>query len=207
MEEGFVVPTLAEICKVVNKHPKMVHGCYVFGSRVYGTANEASDWDIILIANAPSPEVEYKSDKFNVHVIVPDKFRKDVKDNHIRAIECLFAPEWAQIKPFECEFVYKPDSFRHNISHTVSNSWVKAKKKLEQGDYYIGLKSLFHALRIAKFGIEFAENGKISFESSNWIWTKLSSRKWTWEELKEYWQPTRNELLTTFRSFCDKKAK
>jgi hypothetical protein len=77
---------------------------------------------------------------------------------------------------------------------------------LEQGDYYIGLKSLFHALRIAKFGIQFVESQSIDFKSSNWIWTKLSSREWTWDELKEYWQPTRNELLTTFRSFCEKKA-
>jgi predicted nucleotidyltransferase len=200
------VPTLEEICLIANRHPKMVHGCYIFGSRVYGTASDESDWDVILIANAPSPEVEYKTERINVHVIVPDVFAKDVRDNHIRTIECLLAPEWAIIKPyinFE-DFVFKSKSFRHNISHTVSNSWVKCKKKLEQGDYYIGIKSLFHSLRIADFGIQFAKTRQINFQSSNPLWKELSSKEWTWEELKEKYQPLRNKLLTEFRILSEK---
>jgi predicted nucleotidyltransferase len=202
-----MVPTLEEICKEVNKHPKMVKGCYVFGSHVYGTSNNESDWDIVLIANASASEVEYKSDKLNVHILTPDKFAKDVRDNHIRAIECIFAPEWAILKPVinPEEFVYKQESFRHNISHTVSNSWVKCKKKLEQGDYHIGIKSIFHSLRIGQFGIQFASKGSIDFSENNWLWEELSSRTWSWDELKEKYQPLRNELMTSFRKLAEKE--
>jgi len=206
---NLTTPSLSEICDSVGKHIKLVKGCYVFGSRVYGTADEYSDWDIILIANAPSPEVEYKVGNLNVHIVVPDKFKDWVRVNHIKAIECLFAPEWARIKPFECEFIYKEDSFRHNISHTVSNSWVKAKKKIENGDHYIGIKSLFHSLRIAKFGEQFSREGRIDFGSMNHVWREIIFRdvdeEWEWSELKEKYQPLRNSLLTEFRQVAKVK--
>jgi predicted nucleotidyltransferase len=198
------IPTFEEVYTAVGKHPKLIKGCYIFGSRVYGTASDDSDWDIILVANAPSPDVEYNVGKFNIHIIVPDLFEKLVRDNHIKAIECIFAPQWAQLKPYPIEFVFKPDSFRHNVSHTVSNSWVKCKKKLEQGDYYIGIKSLFHSLRIVSFGIQFAVEGYIVFSTMNYVWDDLNNREWSWEELKEKYQPIRNNLMSAFRKYCEK---
>lgn len=198
------IPTFEEVYTAVGKHPKLIKGCYIFGSRVYGTASESSDWDIILVANAPSPDVEYNVGKFNIHIIVPDLFEKLVRDNHIKAIECIFAPQWAQLKPYPIEFVFKPDSFRHNVSHTVSNSWVKCKKKLEQGDYYIGIKSLFHSLRIAGFGIQFTMSREIKFDYYNIYWKELSEREWSWEELKEKYQPIKNAKMTVFRQYCKK---
>jgi len=200
-----MIPTLEEICTAVNKNQKMVSGCYVFGSQVYGTADRRSDWDIILIANSSSPEVEYNVGNLNIHVIVPDVFMEYVRVNHIKALECLYAPKWAQIKPFDCDFTFKEDSFRHNISHTVSNSWVKCKKKLMQSDYRIGVKSMFHALRIADFGIQFAKTGKIEFGSMNWVWKEIESREWNWLELQNRFQPLRNELLTEFRKLANKE--
>ena len=198
------IPTFEEVYTAVGKHPKLIKGCYIFGSQVYGTASENSDWDIILVANAASPDVEYNVGKFNIHIIVPDLFEKLVRDNHIKVIECLFAPEWAQLKPYPIEFVFKPDSFRHNVSHTVSNSWVKCKKKLDQGDYYIGIKSMFHSLRIASFGIQFSMKREIQFDYCNIYWRELSEKEWDWGKLKEKYQPIKNALLTVFRENCKK---
>jgi predicted nucleotidyltransferase len=199
-----MTPRIEDILKVANVHPSRVKGCYFFGSRVYGTASETSDWDVILVANSSSPEREFKSELLNVHVIVPDLFTKYVHDNHVKAIECIFAPEWAVLKAFPCEFVYRERSFRHNFSHTVSNSWVKCMKKLAQGDYYQGTKSIFHALRIADFGVQFATQQKIDFASSNHVWEEISAREWSWEELKSKYQPLRNSLLTQLRKVAIK---
>lgn len=196
---------LNRIAKVVKKHPSMIKGCYVFGSRVYQTNKEESDWDIILVVNNSVPEVEYKDDLYNIHLITPDLFEKQLKDNHIRAIECVFAPEWAIIKPFEHNFSFKENSFRHNVSHIVSNSWVKCKKKLEQDDYYIGIKSLFHSLRIGMFATQFALDRKIDFTQANYIWDELSSKKWTWDELDTKYKPLRNKILSDFRLTCSKE--
>lgn len=201
------IPSFEEICKRCNKHPKMVHGCYIFGSRVYGTADRYSDWDIMLIANSSSHEIEFNDGRFNIHIVTPYRFKEWCDVNHIKAIECMFAPAWAQLKHFDYEFIFKEDSFRHNISHAVSNSWVKCKKKLMESSYYTGIKSMFHSLRIANFGIQFANHGKIDFASMNWLWWELTNREgeWNWLELKEKYQPLRNELLTEFRTFVKKE--
>lgn len=200
-------PLLSDIIAAAQIHPKKVKGCYVFGSRVYQSASEYSDWDIILIANSPSYEVEIRSGDLNIHIITPDLALKYAKDNHIKAIELICAPEWAKLMEFDFKFVYKEDSFRHNISHTVSNSWVKAKKKIQQGDYYIGIKSLFHSLRIVDFGIQFSSSRKIDFTSSNWIWDEINvDLEFQWEDLFTKYKPLLNERLSDFRKLAPKKS-
>ena len=198
-----MIPTLEQISKTAKIHPFKIKGCYIFGSRVYLTNSPESDWDIILVANNSVNEVEIKTTELNIHVITPDAFSKLVEDNHIKAIECLFAPSWAILKPFDIEFTYKPASFRHNVSQTVSNSWVKARKKIElENEPHIGIKSLFHSLRIANFGIQFAKTGKIDFTAMNDVWKDISTSKVDWKEFKDKYQPLRNELLTEFRKVC-----
>lgn len=204
MEDKNII--IAEVLAQANVHPLKVKGMYIFGSRVYGTVGPDSDYDVILIANASAPDVEVKGEKYNIHIIVPDLWNKLLRDNHIKAIECVFAPDWAQLIPCsdKSEFVYKEESFRHNVSHTVSNSWVKCKKKLAQGDYYIGIKSMFHALRIIDFGIQFAAHRQIQFNSANWIWDHLKDRDWTWEELETRYKSYRNVQLSEFRKLASK---
>lgn len=205
--ENLKTPQLPEIIEAAKIHPKKIKGCYIFGSRVYQTASEFSDWDIILIANSTSYETEIRVGDYNIHIITPDLALKYAKDNHIKAIELICAPEWAKLLEFDFKFVYKEDSFRHNISHTVSNSWVKAKKKIQQGDYYIGIKSLFHSLRIVDFGTQFSSTGKIDFTSSNWIWNEINvEEEFEWKDLYDKYKPLLNERLTDFRKLAPKKS-
>ena len=194
-----MIPTLDDILKTAKIHPLKVKGCYIFGSQVYGTAKRDSDWDIILVANNSVNEQEIKHPIYNIHIITPDHFQKLATDNHIKIIECLFAPQWAILKEFPLNFKYKEPSFRHNVSHSVSNSWVKAKKKLEVGETYIGIKSLYHSLRMVTFAIQFAETKCIDFHSTIDLWKDIISTEPNWEVLKDKFQPLRNELLTKFR--------
>lgn len=198
---------LSEVLRISKIHPTRVKGAYIFGSKVYGTSSYNSDTDVILIANNSIPDTEIKHPLYNIHVITPDVFLKLVKDNHIKAFECIFAPDEFILMPYNgLAYKLKYDSLRHNISQTVSNSWVKCKKKLENDEYYIGVKSLFHSLRIADFGIQIARDGKISdYTSSNYIWEEISSKPdWTWDELRDKYQSKRNQLLTEFRKHAEK---
>jgi hypothetical protein len=204
METFNEIPTINEISEAAGRPLPFIKGCYIFGSRVYGTADRRSDWDIILIANAPQDELELSINSLNIHIVSPYKFLMWVNMNNIKAIECLFAPKWARLIDFDCDFKYIEPRFRHDISHTVSNSWVKCKKKLKKSEYRTGIKSLFHSLRIADFGIQFVESGEIDFTSSNWIWEKLSTREWNWLDLDQEWRELKNERMTQFRSICKK---
>jgi hypothetical protein len=202
-----MIPTAEEVIKRSKIHPSKVKSIYVFGSRVYGTSGYGSDWDFIMIANNSTSNQEIRSGDFNIHVIVPDEFEKLLKDHHPGAIECLFAPEqFRLLETVKFDFKLSITSLRHSFSHVSSNSWVKCKKKLEQGDYYIGVKSLFHSLRIPMFGIQIAKDGSITdFSCANKIHDIIFSRNdWTWEELDEKFRGLKNQILTDFRKVTQK---
>jgi len=201
-----MIPTTQDIILHSGLHPKRVYNIYVFGSRVYSTHSENSDWDIIMVANNSVEAIELKGEKYNIHIYTPDKFKEDLEWHRINNLECIYAPTWAKLQE---NTTYNLDinfpKLRHATSHISSNSWVKCKKKLEIGDYYTGIKSIFHSLRIPMFATQVATKGTIyDFEVANLIWEKLISKEWTWEELDNEFREMRNGILTDFRKVCEK---
>lgn len=201
------IPTSEEVIKRAKLHPSRVKAIYIFGSRVYGTADNSSDWDFRVIANTSLTNQEVKSGNFNIHIQTPDQFQKLLDDHHPGALECYFAPDKFKILDnHEFNFNLIIPRLRHSFSHTSSNSWVKCKKKLNQGDYHIGVKSLFHSLRIPLFGQQIAKKGYIyDFTSANYIWDKIKSKyDWTWDELDSEFRNLRNNILSDFRNCTSK---
>lgn len=211
------IPSLDMIIKTSGLHPSRVFNVHIFGSQVYGTATPESDWDIIMVANNSVESTEQRRGLFNIHVYTPDKFKADLEWHRINNLECIFAPDWAKLKEtIRYDFKLNQSKLRHAISHVSSNSWVKCHKKIDITDeYYIGIKSLFHSIRIPMFGTQIASLGRINdFECANWVWDKLTFKdqpyymrnklKWTWEELDKEFRPIHNQVLTEFRKVCSK---
>lgn len=211
------IPTLDTVIKSSGIHPSRVFCVYIFGSQVYGTANKDSDWDIIMVANNSVESTELRKGLFNIHVYTPNKFQADLDWHRINNLECIYAPDWAKLKEtIKWEFKFDTAKLRHSISHISSNSWVKAKKKLIVVDeYYIGIKSLFHSIRIPMFGTQIGSFGKITdFSCANWVWDKLQFKdqpmymrdrmRWTWDELDKEFRPVLNETMTEFRKVAGK---
>lgn len=196
--------TKEEIIQKSGLHPLRVKNIYIFGSHCYKVASDKSDYDILIIANTPYEETEIVVDNFNIHILTLNRFLEGLRQFNIRNIECLLSPYIIQ-EEIKIALEIKIPGLRHSISHICSNSWVKAKKKLEQGDYYIGIKSLFHSLRIAMFGIQLATYGEIKdWTCANWIWNVIKSKTWTFEELDNYFREERNRLMTEFRKITKK---
>jgi predicted nucleotidyltransferase len=201
--------TIDDIIKASGLHKSRVHNIYLFGSRVYETHSDNSDWDIIVVANNSVEAIEIKSDLYNIHIYTPKKFQEDLDWHMPKNIECLFAPSCAKLQEkIKFDFTLDVRKLRHAISHVSSNSWIKAKKKISQNnddDYYIGVKSLFHSLRIPMFATQIATTGCINdFTSANFIWNKINSKIWTWEELDLEFRELRNNILTEFRKLTEK---
>jgi len=214
--------TIDNIIKESGLHKSRVHNIYVFGSRVYETHSDNSDWDIIVVANNSVESIEIKSDLYNIHIYTPKKFQEDLDWHMPKNIECYFAPSWAKLQErIKFDFTLDIKKLRHATSHVSSNSWVKSKKKLEIGDYHLGIKSLFHSLRIPMFSTQLINTGQIDFTSANFIWNKLnrvdknwchysdlpsanSYKSWNWEELDLEFRELRNNILTEFRKVTEK---
>ena len=203
------LPTLETIIKTSGLHPSRVFNVYLFGSRIYGTADQNSDWDVIMVANNSVESTEIRRGLFNIHVYTPDKFQADLDWHRINNLECIFAPDWAKLKEtIKFDFKLVIPKLRHSISHISSNSWVKAKKKIMVADdYKSGIKSLFHSIRIVMFGTQIVSTGRISdFECANYIWKNIMTKyNWTWKELDNEFREIHNKVLTEFRLVANEK--
>jgi predicted nucleotidyltransferase len=184
-------------------HPSKVYNIYPFGSRCYNTANENSDYDFIVVANNSVESIEYNFKDINFHIETPDFFQSKLDWNDPKYFECVLW-DYPLLENIPFELKIDEPKFRHSVSHISSNSWVKAKKKIYQGDTYLGQKSLFHSLRIPMFAIQIMKEQHISdWECANMYWEDIKEIK-GWDILKKKYQPIRNNIMSEFRKLCSK---
>lgn len=175
---------------------------YDYGSRVYGTATEKSDYDYIIVVESDK-DLYYSVSKPNVHLTVysESRFIKEIENHHISVLECIFQEN---DDPYRKYFKLNKSQLRRSISATAGNSFVKAKKKMRQGDHYIGKKSLFHSLRILGYGIQIAVTGMIkdysAYNSYHDIIMGMTTNEW--EDYQKIFKPEYNRKKSEFRSLA-----
>jgi len=158
-----------EIIDFVKIHPSRISNIYLYGSRVYGTAIKESDYDIIVLGSYSQEKQELiclspDNKRYNIHICVPNKFEDDLRAHDIHCLECIWAPEFAKLqikKDYGKDFVINHHTLKLKLLSQSHDSWQKAKFKLKTSDTYRGLKSLYHSLRILKFGCQILNNGCI----------------------------------------------
>lgn len=181
-----------------------IHTMGIFGSRVYKTDNHQSDYDYIVINTGSINNQEIKHPIVNLHIYTLEHFTEQLQEHKIQFLEIYFNEK------LDIPFTINLQKLRHEISSKSNNSWAKCHKKLtvEEDEYYIGIKSLFHSIRIIDFGIQMASKGEIyDYSSMNWLWEELQSQYWTWEELKEKYKPLYNKKMSEFRVLAPKEVK
>jgi predicted nucleotidyltransferase len=205
--------TVDTIIKEVGIHPLKMRNIYLYGSRIYGTATPDSDWDIICIVAAllehEEKRVKVDNDLLNIHLITPDKFQRGLENHDIMNLECYFSPDWARLQEkIELKFVLNKKKLAKNIIAQSFSSWQGGKFKLNNGDNYRGLKSVFHSLKMLIFALQIAEHGKITdFSAANYLHKEINEcDEIDWDYFKETYLPFKIELENKLKDFCYEKA-
>lgn len=204
------------ICNALGIVEEEVVNIYPYGSRVYGTDDEFSDDDFIIVFKSSmikSKHGNYNTFKNNaissndgdIQGVCYSRggFIDAINNYDVAAWECLSLPEEKVIKskwPFKVQ-KYEEKQMVKSIITKASSSWHIAGKASSYGNYDQAEKGVFHALRILDFGLQIKENQKIvNFSSSNHIWDKLllNEDEFTKKEIKEY-MPLRDELMEKIR--------
>jgi predicted nucleotidyltransferase len=187
---------------------------YQFGSRVYGTNTEKSDYDFIIVVNSAEIskidglEFFIDSNFINVTIYSKDHFQQKIDEHEISCLECLYIDEIYKFETIKFNFVLNLQTFRHSISSKCSNSWSVANKKLTvENDIKRSLKSIFHVFRIYDFAIQLIETNSINFKTKNHLHKELfeiPENLITWEYLKSLYINGRNCLATKFKTLANK---
>ena len=210
--EKFNTP-IESVIQEIGVHPLKIRNITIYGSRIYGTARPESDWDIICVTAAllehEEKRVKIGNDLLNIHLITPDKFQAGLTNHDMMNLECYFSPESARLQEkMELKFVLNKKKLAKNIIAQSFNSWQGGKHKLEGGDIYRGLKSIFHSLRMLMFAIQIADHGKIiSFSEANYLHTAINeSDEMDFDFFREEYLPFKIELENLLKEKCyDKK--
>jgi len=187
-----------------------IEGIYLYGSRVYRSATEDSDWDFVVI-NSAGVDYEYMSAEIDIHYISTETFQRKLEDHDIMCLETYYQNiQGDPIMYYDIDFTLDLAKLRKSVSSTCNNSFVKFKKKLtlENEDNYIGIKSLFHSLRIAEMGRKLAINKNNALIAEPYVWEKIKVDatffKFNWESLHEKYKPLYNEVMSDFRKVAPK---
>lgn len=199
---------IAGLCDIAETD---IYEIYPYGSRVYGTHSDASDYDYIVVyeGNYQKDGQQYDSHdgRISTHTHSIEKWKEHIANHKMFALECTFLEGDYKKLPF----VLDKSALRVEVSSKTSNSWVKCKKKLEvENDYTTGIKSLFHAFRMPTFGIQIAKYGKIvDYTEANSLWfdqfKAMLTERPSWNDIKEIYQPQHNALMTEFRKLAELK--
>lgn len=204
---------------------------YVRGSKLYGTSDEHSDTDILLVVKDDanicgneylvtgddSVKVDRRIRQFTVNgddyeVVKYSDFISLIDEQNPLALEAIFSIIEHSC-PINDKFVkdFRLDKWklRQNFGSIANNSFVKAKKKLtvkESYDHRCAIKSLFHSIRLLMFACQIAEYGKINdFGCSIPLWKEIkddADKGFKWEDFKMKYKPIWNEWHSKMVKLC-----
>lgn len=168
--------TKEEICESLRINLDDVMNIYPYGSRIYGTDDEYSDDDFIIVyKKSLLPSGSFKDNaissfdrKIQGTCYSRGGFIDAINNYQISALECIYLPDDMIIKnmfKFKLE-KYNNKEFAKKVITTASASWHNAILSYkDDNDEYVK-KNVFHALRILDFGLQIKENGRIINYSS-----------------------------------------
>lgn len=185
------------------------------GSSIYGTNNENSDIDIVLVVDnrfsdflSQFPKGIYQNtlgdSKVDNEFVTEEQYINLIKAFDPMAIESLFLPKnkilFGSVDEYK-QYFNKDDKWgiRQSFRAISNNSWAKAQKKMTvKKDFnpYVGQKSLFHSMRLLMFATQLCKYGEIKdYGCANDIWQDICSEtNQSWEHYKEKYKPLYNKL-------------
>ena len=188
--------TLTEICKEFGLNEADIVNVYGYGSRIYGTHREDSDYDyVVVFKSAMLPDGSFKSnakstEDRSMQIICYSRggFKAGLENYDISCIESLFLPsEFVVAKkwPFKMDKINIKE-FASKIISKASASWHSAGLALSDGEYYHAKKGYYHAVRILDFAKQLKDSNftKLDFSTAKAYWYEISNV--ADEEFKHY---------------------
>lgn len=196
---------------------------FPYGSRVYGTNTEKSDYDFVVVLKnleTDSDRLDAPDEPISITTYTQESFQDRVNQHKLSVLECLFCPEDLVLKStVRFDFKLNLSALRASVSEKCSKDWNQAKKRFSDSQgwnpvtnqpyvrkVYEAKKSLFHCFRMLDFATQIIQQGKIvRFSSCNDLWEEIvTDPADTWEPYRAKYYEQYNNKLIEFRKLAPK---
>lgn len=128
-----------------------------YGSKIYGTKDNLSDIDLIVVVDEKSfrakDEYVIKGVKFDCDIVGTDSFAKSISEGSVKFIEAtMHSEKWESIKHFVAL-----SQIQKSFIQKAQKSWNKALNNLQADNWHAVLLNAYHAIRILIFLIQIKE--------------------------------------------------
>jgi len=168
--------TAEEICESLNLNINDILNIYPYGSHVYGSNTEFSDYDYIIVhKRSLLPSGAFKDNAISSEnreiqgtCYSRGGFIDAINNYQMSALECIFLPEEMIVKK---TFNFKMNKYNEKemckkVISLASASWHNAILSYKDENFDYVSKNIYHALRILDFGKQIKDNGSIIEYSS-----------------------------------------
>lgn len=194
---------------------------YIWGSQLYGLTNKQSDKDYLIIFENEIEKNNYIKERSTVNdeCWTWNEFQEKLNQHDLKALEVYYANQ-GTIKTHlfyycnEYQFKLNLQQLRKSVSAVVSNAHVKARKKFQDKNIYIGLKSYYHCIRILIMFTYLAKNGRFNpcdFKNElDYVYTDIVINSQNkdpdslWDQLESKYKYMLKSLQHTFKLYCPK---
>ena len=180
-----------EICSALGIDPNEIVNVYPYGSRVYGTADEFSDHDYVLVykrgllpSGAFKDNAKSSTDrKIQGTCYSRGGFIDAINRYDITALECVLLPKELVVQE-KMKFgitKYNEREMANCLVAKASSSWHFARLAYDDGNTESCIKNTWHAIRILDFGIQIKLTGTINYSSTNELRKEMFSNYSTFD--------------------------
>lgn len=188
---------------------------YVYGSRIYGTNNDKSDWDILIVLNdSIIIDKNYNNcltlDNNDITLITLQEFKNDLITHSMQRLELLWIPTSFilidKVTPLSL-FTLDLNLLRKSVA-TISTKCLAYAKILwlKEHDFNKSKKNIFHSIRYVVFGIQIMKNGMITdyTEANKYYYRIFEDTSNDWNHYKKMYGMEAKNLYKQFVSLIQR---
>lgn len=202
--------TAGEVLSELNLEESKVLNIYQFGSRVYGTNNDKSDFDVAIVFDGyfPAKKNTLTYGKFDVNFFSLKEFTELMEQHKMNILENVFAPR-ANVLLEKVDFraMFKLDKvkLKDTLKFTVEECITTANRLWDEGVFMKAKKKVFHAIRFTVLATQIARHGTIqNISEANGVFRDLmKARMNTREEFQKFYNPILSQAVNAFKSACE----
>jgi predicted nucleotidyltransferase len=199
-----------QLIQQLNLDDNRVVNIYQFGSRVYGTSNDKSDYDVSIVLDGSFPNkkntLKYDND-FDVNFYSRAEFLQKMDEHYMNILEHLYLPQQYILlhrHDFANDMKLDLKKLAKAVPDTVQECMTNAKTLFNQNQMLKGKKKAFHAIRFIMLATQLAEHGRITdYTVANEEFSKLMKKKFSnVDEFEQYVNKIVRPLVTAFKKTC-----